>query len=136
MRRRDVIKGIAGSATIWPRVTRAQHTATPVIGFLHASSAARYARVIAAFERGLRETGYNSGQNVAIEYRWAEGHYDRLPELSNDLIGHQVSVIVAAPLPAAIAAKRATDTIPIVFEHGADPVQYGLVSSSIGQAVM
>src|SRR5215831_15880691 len=101
----------------------------PVIGFLNGASPDGYARMAAAFRRGLKEAGYVEGQNVTIEYRWAEGRYDRLPMLVVDLVHHQVTVIAATTTPAALAAKAATTTIPIVFETGADPVRLGLVAS-------
>ena len=129
MRRRDFIKGIACSATTWPLVARAQQAAMPVVGFLHASSADTYAKEAAAVRAGLRDTGYTEGQNVTIEYRWADGHYDRLPALADDLVRRHVAVILAAPSPAARVAKEATSDIPIVFEVGADPVYAGLVNS-------
>ena len=129
MRRRDFIKVIAGSVTTWPLVARAQQVTMPVIGFLHASSPDTSAKELAAVRQGLRDTGYTEGQNVAIVYRWAEGHYDRLPALADDLVRQHVAVIIAAPFPAVIAAKKATSDIPIVFEHGVDPVRAGLVSS-------
>jgi putative tryptophan/tyrosine transport system substrate-binding protein len=129
MRRRDLIKVVAGSAITWPLVARAQQAAMPVVGFLHASSADTYAKEAAAVRDGLRDTGYTEGQNVTIEYRWADGHYDRLPALADDLVRRHVAVILAAPSPAARAAKEATSDIPIVFESGADPVYAGLVTS-------
>jgi putative tryptophan/tyrosine transport system substrate-binding protein len=129
MRRRDFIKGIAGSATVWPFAAHAQQSAMPVIGFLLPSSPEGYASEVAGFLQGLSDAGYGDGHNVAIEYRWAEGHYDRLPEMAADLVHHNVAVIVAAALPAAFAAKRATNTVPIVFEVGADPVRVGLVET-------
>jgi putative tryptophan/tyrosine transport system substrate-binding protein len=129
MRRRDFIKAVAGSAFAWPVAARTQQPVMPVIGFLHAGSADGYAKEAAGFEQGLREIGYNAGQNVTIEYRWANGQYDRLSDLAADLVRKRVAVIAAAPIPSAIAAKRATTTIPIVFELGADPVRFGLVAS-------
>jgi putative ABC transport system substrate-binding protein len=129
MRRRDFIKGVAGSAITWPLAARAQEPRIPVIGFLHAGSADGYAEEVAGFRQGLREAGYIEGQNAAIEYRWADGQYDRLSVLAADLVRKRVAVIAAAPVSSAIAAKQATPIIPIVFELGADPVRTGLVAS-------
>src|SRR6516165_6637826 len=129
MRRRDFIKAISGSAVVWPLTVRAQQTATAVIGFLHLGSPKLFAFQSTAFEQGLKDNGYVQGQNARIEYRWAEGRYDRLPTLAADLVGRNVDVIAAIGPPCASAAKNATSTIPIVFTTGADPVRGGLVTN-------
>src|ERR1035437_1241237 len=125
MRRREFFTVIGGAA-VWPLAARAQQPTLPVIGFLNVASQEGYTHYVAAFRDGLKESGYVDGQNVAIEYRWAEGHYDRLPDMAADLARRRVSVIVANP-PANLAAKTATSTIPIVFTTASDPVQIGLV---------
>ena len=128
MRRRDFIKVVAGSAITRPFTASAQQPAMPVVGFLRSVSLADAADLVAAFRQGLRETGYIEGQNVVIELRSAEGHLDRLPALVGDLIRRPVAVIVGN-LNAALAAKAATTTIPIIFASGSDPVRDGLVAS-------
>jgi putative ABC transport system substrate-binding protein len=129
MRRREFIALLGGAAT-WPLVAHAQQSGMPVIGFLSVTFAGEQPHWLAAFRKGLAETGYVEGDNVSIEYRWAEDQYNRLPELAADLIRHHVSVIVTPPSnPAALAAKAATTAIPIVFNVGGDPVRLGLVAS-------
>src|SRR5215467_237657 len=119
----------AASALAWPLVARAQQPALPVIGVLNQESAEAVSHLMTGFRKGLSETGFAESQNVAIEYRWAEGRYERLPQFAADLVARKVAVIVAAYFPSALAAKAATSTIPIVFVSGVDPVAAGLVAS-------
>jgi len=128
MLRRQLITLIGGAAVGWPRAPRAQQP-KPVIGFLSPGSPESDDFRLTAFRQGLNDTGYVEGQNVAIEYRWAEGQYDRLPALASDLVRGQVTVIAAAGIPPTVAAKAATSTLPIVFFATVDPVKSGVVRS-------
>src|SRR5262249_35111042 len=126
MRRREFIALLSGAAASWPLRAFAQQTSLPVVGFLNSASVDGYASMAAAFKKGLKEAGYAEDQNVAIEYRWADNQYERLPALEADLVNRRVSVIFANS-PSISAALAATKTIPIIFNSGDDPVRLGFV---------
>ena len=126
MRRRDLLGGTLAAAALTPFGSRAQQKALPVVGYLNPTSPAAAASFATAFRQGLSDAGYFEGQNLAIEYRWAEGHYDRLPALAADLVGRKVNLIATLGRVSTLAAKSATSTIPIVFMGIGDPVEMGL----------
>src|SRR5215472_8285843 len=128
MRRREFIT-VLGGAAVWPLIASAQQQALPVIGFLSAGTFEKNRDYVAAFHRGLTDGGFAEGRNVGLEYRCSEGDSDRLPELAKDLVRRHVALIVAATTPASLAAKAATQTVPVVFVIGTDPVGIGLVAS-------
>ncbi|MGB7010205.1 MAG: ABC transporter substrate-binding protein, partial [Pseudolabrys sp.] len=130
MKRRNFLAGLVGTTVAWPLTALAQQPAMPVIGFLNSASPQPFENYVAGFRAGLKETGYVDGQNFAIEFRWAEGHYDQLPEMAADLVRRKVAVLVATGgVPTVLAAKAATTTVPVAFAIGGDPVRFGFVTS-------
>jgi putative tryptophan/tyrosine transport system substrate-binding protein len=129
VRRRQFIAALGGASVAWPLAARAQQPAMPVIGFLHQGASEPNQGFVAKFRQGLRENGYLDGSNVTIDFRWADGNYEKLPALAADLARRGVTMIFAAYRPAALAAKSATSSLPIVFASGSDPVEAGLVAS-------
>jgi putative ABC transport system substrate-binding protein len=127
--RRELLAALGGAAVAWPLAARAQGSAMPVVGYLGPGSAVSDAFRVTAFRQGLSEAGFVEGQNVTVDYRWAEEHYDRLPAMATALVNRHVAVLVATSTPAALAAKAATTTVPVIFETAADPVKLGFVAS-------